>query len=695
MKLRTILSISVIPFLICAGLLRADEGMWTFDNLPLAKLKEKYGWAPDQAWLDHVRLASVKFPGGSGAFVSANGLVLTNHHIARGSISKVSGKDRDLVRDGFVAASIEQEIKIPNYELRVLVSTEDVTATVKAAAKPGMAPTQANKARRDKLEELRAKMAKDDPNRSFDSVTLYNGGEYWVYGYKRFNDVRLVAAPELQVADFGGAQDNYTFPRWGLDFALLRVYENDKPYRPDHFLNWTTGGLKANDLVIVSGHPGATFRQQTLAQMEFARDYSIPYRMRSQERQKAAILEYGKAGGEAARTARDTIWGIDNGYKRIAGQLMGLRVPANIAKVAMEEKDLRAKVAANPELKAKAGKSWDEIEKAVNLNKQILDYMQLLDSRGSTMLGSAISMVRWAYDSSLPADKRPDVSDDSLKTRRSTLDRPPQNVNIPLDIVRLQAGLQEAIEVLGPQHEIVKALTGGRAAGDVAKEAISNTKINDADYRKQLLDGGIKAVQESSDPLIAMARNIEALARPYRKKMDEQVTAVIAEHSQRIAEARFAILGKTYYPDATNTLRFTYGPVATYPANGTLMQPFTTFHGLIDRYEGWGGNEAAAEGGLWVLPQRWLDRLPGVNLTTPYNFTYACDTVGGNSGSPVLNTKGELVGLNFDSNIEGQAGYYVYDGSTKRSIAVDARAITESLVKVMDGKWIADELVGR
>ena len=692
MKLRRILSI--VPILICAGLLCADEGMWTFDNLPLAKLKEKYGWAPDQAWLDHVRLASVKFPGGSGAFVSANGLVLTNQHIARGSISRVSGRDRDLVKDGFVAASIEQEIKIPNYELRVLVSTKDVTAAVKAAAKPGMAPAQANKARKDKLEEVRAQIAKDDPSRSFDSVTLYNGGEYWIYGYKRFNDVRLVAVPELQVADFGGAEDNYTFPRWGLDFALLRVYENDAPYRPEHFLNWTKGALKANDLVIVSGHPGSTFRQQTLAQMEFARDYSIPYRMRSQERQKAAILEYGNNGPEAARIARDTIWGIDNGYKRISGQLMGLKLPGNIAKVAAEEKDLRAKVAANPQLKARAGKSWDEIEKAVNLNKQILDYMQLLDSRGSTMLGSAISMVRWAYDSSLPANKRPDISDDSLKTRLNALERPQQNVNIPLDIVRLQAGLQEAVDVLGPQHEIVKALTGGRAAGDVAKDAITNTKTNDANYRRQLLDGGMKAVQESNDPLIAMARSIEAIARSYRKKMDEQVTAVIAEHSQRIAEARFAILGKTYYPDATNTLRFTYGPVATYPANGTLMQPFTTFHGLIDRYEGWGGNEAAAEGGLWSLPQRWLDKLPEVNLTTPYNFTYACDTVGGNSGSPVLNTKGELVGLNFDSNIEGQAGYYVYDGSTKRSIAVDARAITESLVKVMDGKWIADELMG-
>jgi hypothetical protein len=261
-----------------------------------------------------------------------------------------------------------------------------------------------------------------------------------------------------------------------------------------------------------------------------------------------------------------------------------------------------------------------------------------------------------------------------------------------LDTARLQAGLQELVDVLGPQSDIAKALTNGRPPQQAAEDALENTKFTDAEFRKQLLDGGHKAIESSQDPLVALARSIEAKARPYRRQMDEQVTAVIAEHAQRIAEARFAVYGNSYYPDATNTLRFTYGPVATYPANGTLMQPFTTFHGLMDRHVGWGGNEARAEGGLWTLPKRWLERLPSADLATPYNFTYACDTVGGNSGSPVLNTKGEVVGLNFDSNIEGQAGYYVYDGSTKRSIAVDARAITESLRKIMGGGWIADEL---
>ena len=684
---------SLISLLLCAGISLADEGMWTFDNLPLAQLAEKYGWAPDQDWLDRVRLASVKFPGGSGAFVSAKGLVLTNHHIARGAITRVSPKDRDLVKDGFVAYSQEHEIKIPNYELRVLMTTRNVTDLVNIVAEPDMAPQETNIARKDKLEQIRAGMASSDADMAFDSVTLYNGGEYWIYGYKKFSDVRLVAAPELQAADFGGSQDNYTYPRWGLDFALLRVYENDKSYCPEHFLPWTKGRLKADDLVIVSGHPGATFRQQTLAQMEFARDFTIPVRMRFQERQKAAIEEYSKTNADAARLAREAIWGIDNGYKRISGQLSGLKTTANIAKVAAEESALRAKVAADPALRARVGESWEQIKNAIEVHKQLLNPIQMLDGRGSALLGAANNLARWAYESSLPPDKRPDVSDESLNTRKDALKRQ-QNVDIGLDMARLRAGLQEAIDILGSQHVIVKTLTNGKTPAQAAKDLLENTKFNSEDFRKQLLEGGNVAVEASKDPLIVMARSIEAQARPYRKQLNEQVTAVISEHSQRIAGARFAIQGKTNYPDATNTLRFTFGPVATYPANGTLMQPFTTFHGLLDRYEGWGGNEANVEGGVWTLPQRWLDRLPNVNLATPYNFVYACDTVGGNSGSPVINTKGEVVGVNFDSNMEGQAGYYVYDGNTKRSIAVDARAITEALVKVMDGKWVANELLG-
>jgi hypothetical protein len=571
-----------------------------------------------------------------------------------------------------------------------------VTNQVKAAATLGMTPLEADKAKKERLGQIQAGMAKADTGLSFDPVTLYQGGEYWMYGYKKFTDVRLVVAPELQVADFGGSYDNYPYPRWGLDFALLRVYENGEPYRPSSFLPWTKagrGGLKAGDLVLVSGHPGSTFRQQTLAQMEFARDYAIPARMRFQGRQKAAIQEYGKTGGDAARHARDAVWGIDNGYKRIFGQLQGLKNPDNMAKVAKEESALRAALADDPKLKERTEGSWEQIENAMKVHRQLLDPIQLLDGRGSSLLGAAIGIVRWAHESSLPPDKRKDITDESLKTRRETLARQ-QNVDIGLDTVRLGAGLREAVDILGPQHEIVKTFTGGKTPEQAAKDVLAGTKFNGEDFRKQLIDGGNAAVEASKDPLVVLARAVEAKARPLRKRLDEEVTAVVSEHSQRIAEARFAVQGKSLYPDATNTLRLTFGSIATYPANGTLMQPFTTFHGLVDRYEGWGGNPTGAEGESWTLPQRWLDKLPTVSMATPYNFVYACDTVGGNSGSPVINAKGELVGLNFDSNMEGQAVYYVDDGDTKRSIAVDARAITEALSKVMDGGWIVEELMG-
>jgi len=692
--MRTLLRSSLL-LLLAAGTLRSDEGMWTFDNVPLQKMKAAHGFAPDAAWLKKAQLATLRFPGGTGAFVSRDGLVITNHHVGRSAIAQVSSAQRDFIKDGFTAATRDQEIKVPGLELMMLVSSEDVTARVNGAVKPGMAEAAALKARQNALSELR-KAEEGRTGLTCEPVTLYQGGEYWIYRYKKFSDVRLAAAPEVQVASFGGDADNYTYPRWDLDFALFRVYENGKPYTPEAYLPFAAEGLKIGDLTLVTGHPGTTFRQQTYAQMRYARDLGIPYRLKSLERQKQALQAFAATSPEARRLAADPIYGIENGQKRLTGQLLGLQKDANLQKVLEAEKALKAAVAKDPHMKARAGGSWGAIEQAVARQTSLLKESSLLDARNSALLGHALTLVRLPQETAKPADQRlPEFAEGSLKATRARLTNP-RPIEKPLDQARLAAGLQEALEELGAQHPFVKALLGGRAPEAVAREAVEGTRLHDLEARKALLEGGAAALAACKDPMIALARALEPFNRRVRQQVEREVASVFSEHGGRLAEARFKALGKTQYPDATFTLRLSYGPVATYPTgSGTKAQPFTTFLGLYDRHLGWGGNTVAAEGGAWTLPERWLDRRSRIDLDQPFNFIYACDTVGGNSGSPVLNTRGEFVGINFDSVFEGQGGYYVYDPDTKRSVAVDVRGILESLRKVMDAGHLADELTAR
>jgi hypothetical protein len=667
--------------------------MWTLDNVPAAAMKAKYGFAPDAAWLRRIQLATVRFPGGTGAFVSKDGLVLTNHHVGRSSIQQVATADKDYIKAGFAAASRDQELKVPGLELMMLVATRDITAEVAKAAK-GLPEAEALKARRNAISGL-LKAEEEKTGLSCQSVSLYHGGEYWLYGYRKFTDVRLVAAPELQLASFGGDPDNYTFPRHNLDFAVFRVYVDGKPYHPEAYLPWATKPLQNGDLTLVSGHPGTTFRQETYAQMVFSRDTGIPSRIASQLRRRAALVAFSATSPEARRITADAIYGIDNGVKRMEGMLSGLRKPGNIEKVLRAENELKAKAAADPSLKDATLPSWDRIEQAVRRQKELLKEVPLLagrDALGSDLLLKALTLVRLPAETALPSDKRlPEFTEGSLKaTREKLLNAAPAHLD--LEKVRLTAGLQEAVELLGADHEAVKALLAGRTPEAAAAAALEGTRLGDVAARKALLEGGKEALAACKDPLVAFARVLDPISRAAQQRQQEEVQSVLDEYSGRIATARFKAYGKAIYPDATFTLRLTYGPVATYPANGTLIQPFTTFHGLFDRAIGWG---PTAENGVWSIPQRWYDRKDQLDLATPFNFVYACDTVGGNSGSPVVNAQGELVGLNFDSNIEAQAGYYIYDGSTKRSIAVDARAIKESLVKIMDARWVAEELTGK
>jgi len=692
MLLRTrCLTLPLLALALASASLRAEEGMWTFDNLPTKKIQAAYGWAPDQAWLDHVRLSALRFPGGSGSFVSRDGLVLTNHHVGRGWIQRVSDKDHDYVKNGFAAADREHEIKVPGLELLTLMAMDNITDRLARAVKPGTPESEALKLRGTEIEKIKKEM-QEKSGLTCEHVTLYQGGEHWIYSYKKHTDVRLVFAPEMQIAFFGGDYDNFTYPRHNLDFSIFRVYENGKPYQPKNYLHWTQTGLKAGDLTFVTGHPGRTSRQDTLAQMIYSRDVAIPMRLKAMERRKEALVQYGKTSPEAARQVNTQIFGIENGIKATTGYWSGLKNKEAMARIEATEKELRAKVAADPKLEAGTGASWARIEAAVNVAEGLAKESQSVGTANSTLLGYALALVRIADEEHLLSEKRlPEYSDANLKTAKARL-----GFHGPFyqeqEIFMFTRGLEDAARELGGAHPYVQAMLGGKSAAEVARAAVAGSKLSDPEFRKALLAGGKKAVDESQDPMILLAKQLDPMARDLRKKQEEQVQSVITEHGARIAKARFAVYGKHTYPDATFTLRLTYGPVAEFPANGTLMQPFTTFGGLFDRYDGWGGNATAAHGGAWLLPQRWIDKRGALDPAMPFNFVHKVDIIGGNSGSPVVDRRGELVGLIFDGNIDMLPGNYFYDDKANRGVSVDARAIMHALDKVYGASALVAEL---
>jgi hypothetical protein len=689
------LRLSVLALALAAtGFVRADEGMWTYDNLPLKKMKEKYGFEPSQAWIDHLRLSVVRFPNGTGTFVSKDGLILTNHHVGRGSIQQVSGPgEKNYLVNGFVAKSREEEIKVPGLQLLTLMSLENVTARVNGAVKAGTPEKDALKAREAEL----TKIVDEETKKSgleCQPVTLYQGGEYWIYRYKKHTDVRLVMAPEQQIAFFGGDPDNFTYPRHDLDFSLFRVYEDGKPYTPPHHIQWTKGGLKEGDLTLVSGNPGSTSRLFTMAQMTYARDFTLPMRIEGLKRQVEVLKVYAAKSEANGLKVNTQIFGLENAIKAFTGQLGGLKDVEAMKEVAAKEKALKAAVAKDAKLQASTGQSWAKIEGAVNAAKSMVKEATYLNTRGSQLLGLGLTLVRLADE--LPKDPKQRLSEyqsvPAVEGLKKRLVAPsPVPFDAELETIIFTNGLKEVAEKLGVQHPFVKAALKGKSPEEAAKAAVEGSKLSDPAVRKALLEGGKKAVMESTDPMIVLARTLDPMGRALRKKQEDQVAAVLNEHQGRLARARFAVYGKDAYPDATFTLRLTYGPVASYPANGTKVQPFTTIAGLFDRAWGWGPQ---AENGSWALPKRWLDKQGAVNLSTPLAFAHAVDIVGGNSGSSVVDRNGELVGLIYDGNIESLPGSYFYDGRVNRGVSLDARAILEAIDKVYEAPHLATELKG-
>jgi hypothetical protein len=665
-----------------------DEGMWTFDNLPVKVLQEKYGFTPPAEWLDHIRLSSVRFnDGGSGSFVSANGLVLTNHHVAAGQLQKLSTPKRDLLKTGFYAATRAQEAKCPDLELNVLASMENVTERVRAAVKPGQNDSQALEARRGEIARIEKESAGRTGLRS-DVVTLYAGGEYWLYRYRKYTDVRLVFAPEKQAAFFGGDPDNFTYPRYDLDMAVFRVYENGRPVSSPHYLKWSPKGAAAGDLVFVSGNPGTTDRMKTLAQLEFLRDVLYPISLATIDRRLAALRTYAARGAEQARQTTDFVFGLENALKALSGEAKGLADPEIFEKKRSDQKSFRAIIDANAEWKAAYGSAWDDVAKAEARARALYKPFRFRALRGSSMAGLAFTIVRYAQELDKPDAQRLDgFHDAQLESLKFGLLSPaPQYPE--MDIAVFADSLEQSADELGADDPFIKAALGGKSAADAARAAIGGSRIGDPAFRKSLVEGGKAAVMASTDPLIVLARNVEPIIRETTKSFEDEVESVEATAGEKLGRARFAAYGKTVYPDATFTPRLAFGTVRGYPMNGTQAPPITTFYGLYDRAQSFGMKPP------YNLPPRYTERRARLTLSTPLNFVSDCDITGGNSGSPVINRAGELVGLIFDGNIESLIGNVVYNGNANRAVAVHSAGMIEALRKLYDAGVLADELQG-
>ncbi len=668
---------------------RPDEGMWTFDNPPLKLLKDKYGFEPTQEWLDHVRLSSVRFnDGGSGSFVSAEGLTLTNHHVARGQLQKMSTAEKDYVKDGFYAKTQVEEIKCPDLELNVLESMDNVTDRIMKVV---------NKAKTDKEAlELRnaesAKIEKESLEKTglrSDIVTLYNGGEYWIYRYKKYTDVRLVFAPEAGIAFYGGDPDNFTYPRYDLDMAIFRVYENDKPVHPKNFLQWSDNGADDGELVFVSGNPGSTERLSTMAQLEYMRDHQYPLILKSLKRRINTLKDYSKRGKEETRQAASLIFGMENSLKANQGEYQGLQDKNIFEKKQKEENEFRKLVAGNPDWQKEYGSAWDAIADAKKKQADLFKQMVFRGLRGSRMAQLALILVQYVAEVKKPDGERLEgFHDAQLESFKFNLFSPAP-VYPQLEEYRMTDGLKETIEELGTEDIFVKTILNGKTPEEVAKELFSGTKMADPEFRKKLVDGGEEAIQESTDPMIAAARKVDPINREMRKKMEDEVQSVESSAGEKIGKARFAAYGKSTYPDANFTLRLTYGTVKGYPMNGTIAPPKTTFYGLYDRYYSFNKQEP------FDLPQRYIDRKDKLDLTTPLNFVSSLDVVGGNSGSPIINKRGELVGLVFDGNIESLVGTYVYDEEKNRTVGVHSSAMIEAMQKLYDAIDLVSELMSK
>lgn len=656
---------------------RADEGMWLYEDPPRQILKERYDFDLTPGWLEHLMKSSVRFnSGGSGSFVSADGLVLSNHHVGADALQKVGTAERDYLRDGFYARTEKEEIPCVDLELNVLQSVEDVTARVNAAVPPGLGADEAALARRKVIADIEKESRERTGLRS-NVTTLYQGGRYHLYRFKRYTDVRLVFAPEQQIAFFGGDPDNFEFPRYDLDVCLFRVYEDGKPVHPEHYLTWSKDGTRDGDLTFVSGHPGRTSRLLTMAELEYLRDVSFPYTLNRLKRLESLLRSWSERSGENARRAKDELFGVQNSRKARDGGMAGLADPVLMGRKAAAEKQFKERLAAAgkyPEALA-AYAQLVAAQKAIGVQALRLRLLESGHGFNSESFNIARTLLRAGDERPKPNGERlPEFSDANRESMELDLfsDRP---VHEDLEILQLADALTFLGEQLGFTDPLVQKILAGQSPRVRAAALIQGTKVRDVAVRRKLYDGGAAAVAASGDPMVELAKIVDAEARAARKAVESQ-EELKHQAQAAIARARFELEGAGQYPDATFTLRLAFGRVMGYEENGKTVPPYTAFAGLYER------NTQMKNLPPFDLPQRWLKKKSALNLKTPFNFINTADIIGGNSGSPVVNRAGEFVGIIFDGNIQSLVLDFAYDDVQARALSVDSRGILEALDKV-------------